>query len=223
MNNWLSRLLPLASRTRPTDAFVEQFQKTIALAVSATGQVALALQGKTEQALAGITEIEHQADDAVRQVNRLVDQTFIPPYDKRDIVLLSHRLDDIVDGMRTVVRQIVGYRAMEATDSQSLAATALSFTELIRRAASEIKRIVDAMPAFDHDEVRAAVRTITGIEDEGDELFAQALHALFPDPNQPLTAAMLAWRDIFRQMERITDHCEHAIKVIVSIARQEGH
>jgi uncharacterized protein len=221
--SWLTSLLPFAARTRPRDAFVEQFQALAELAVSATGQLAIALDGRPDQALERIIQIEHTADEVVGQVNRLVDQTFIPPYDKRDIVHLIHELDDVVDGLRTAVRQIVSYRALNVHDGHSLTATAKAFNDLIRRSAIELKGVVDSMPALDHDRVREAARTITGIEAEGDELFARAIHDLFPDPNQPLTAAMLAWRDIFRQLERITDGCEHAMNVIVSIARQEGH
>jgi uncharacterized protein Yka (UPF0111/DUF47 family) len=221
--NWLTSLLPFAARTRPRDAFVEQFQKIAGLAVAATDQLALALEGKPGEALDRIIEIEHTADEIVGHVNRLVDETFIPPYDKRDIVHLTHELDDIVDGLRTAVRQIVSYRALNVQDGHSLTALARAFNELIRRSAIELKRVVDGMPGLDHDTVREASRTIAGIEAEGDELFARAIQDLFPDPNQPLTAAMLAWRDIFRQLERITDGCEHAMNVIVSIARQEGN
>lgn len=221
--SWLTSLLPFAGSKRPRDAFVEQFQTLAGLAVVATDQLALALEGKPEQALERIIELEHTADEVVGQVNRLVDQTFIPPYDKRDIVHLLQELDDVVDGLRTAIRQIVSYRALNVHDGKALTVLAKGFNDLIRRAAGELKRVVDGMPTLDHDQVREAARTITGIEAEGDELFARAIQTLFPDPNQPLTAAMLAWRDIFRQLERITDTCEHAVKVILSIARQEGH
>lgn len=223
MLTWIARHLPLAGRTRPTDPFIEQFQRIVALALSATGELSSALNGNPGDALKRISEIEHKADDAVRQVNRLVDRTFIPPYDKRDIVLLVNRLDDVVDAMRTVVRLIVSYRAMQAADSGRLAAMALSFNEMTIRAVSELKKVVDAMPRFDHDAIRASARAIKAIEDEGDELFGKAVQLLFPQPDQPFTVAMLAWRDIFRQLEGITDSCEHAMNVIVSIARQEGH
>jgi uncharacterized protein len=221
--SWLTTLLPFASRARPRDAFVEQFQAIAGLAVSATEQLAVALEGKPVQALERIIQIEHTADEVVGQVDRLVDETFIPPYDKRDIVHLIHELDDIVDGLRTAVRQIVSYRALDVHNGKSLTAAAKAFNDLIRRSAIELKRVVDGMPTLEHDRVRESARTITANEAEGDELFARAIHDLFPDPNQPLTAAMLAWRDIFRQLERITDGCEHAMNVIVSIARQEGH
>jgi uncharacterized protein Yka (UPF0111/DUF47 family) len=221
--SWLTNLLPFASRTRPRDAFVEQFQTIAALALAATDQLAVALEGEPEQALARIIQIEHTADEVVGQVDRLVDETFIPPYDKRDIVHLAHELDNIVDGLRTAVRQIVSYRALNVQDGHSLTVIARSFNELIRRSTIELKRVVDGMPHLDHDGIRTAAKTIAAYETEGDELFARAIQDLFPDPNQPLTAAMLAWRDIFRQLERITDGCEHAMNVIVSIARQEGH
>jgi uncharacterized protein Yka (UPF0111/DUF47 family) len=221
--NWLTTLLPFAARTRPRDAFVEQFQAIARLAVAATDQLALALEGNPEQALERIIQIEHTADEVASQVNRLVDETFIPPYDKRDIVHLTHELDDIVDGLRTAVRQIVSYHALNVHGGLSLTTLAKSFNDLILRSVIELKRVVDGLPTLDHDDVRKAARTIATIETEGDELFARAIQELFPDPNQPLTAAMLAWRDIFRQLERITDGCEHAMNVIVSIARQEGH
>jgi uncharacterized protein Yka (UPF0111/DUF47 family) len=85
-----------------------------------------------------------------------------------------------------------------------------------------LKQVIDRMPGFEHDEVRSAVREIAAIEDEADELLAQSIRTLFPDPNQPLTAATFAWREIFRLLERATDDCDHAVKVILSIARQEG-
>jgi uncharacterized protein Yka (UPF0111/DUF47 family) len=221
MTNTIARLLPFASRTRPTNPFVEQFQKITAHAVSANEQLMAALRGAPDS-LTRIVEIEHSADDAVRDVQRLVDRTFIPPYDKRDIVKLAHRLDSVVDSMRTAVRLLVSYRALQAKDAKNMAATALDMCELILRSVIRLKKVVDEMPAFDHDGLREAARTIDVVEDECDELFARAIYTVFPDPNQHLTAAMLAWRDIFRLLERTTDQCSHAMSVIISIARQEG-
>jgi hypothetical protein len=222
MPNPLSRFLPFASRTRPANNFFEQFQKIVAHAASATGQLTVALAGAPEEALARIIEIEHSADDCVREVHRLVDRTFIAPYDKRDIVLLTHRLDRIVDSMRTVVRFLVSYRALKATEGSGLSAAAQGMCVLIARAVATLKQVVDAMPEFDRDSIREAARKIDAIEDESDEHLAQAIRSVFPDPNQPLTAATLAWRDIFQLLERSTDSCGQAMSVIVSIARQEG-
>lgn len=216
------RLLPFSNRTRPTNSFVEQFQKIAAHGISATNELAAGLLAEPEEALVRITAIEHSADDAVRELHRLVDKTFIPPYDKRDIVKLTHELDDVVDALRSAARLAVSYRALESNDSADRRATARAMCGLVLRAVTKLKEVVDEMPHFDHDGLREAAREISQIEDESDEFLAKGIHEIFPDPNQPLTAAMLAWRDIFRLLERTTDHCGHAIGVIISIARQEG-
>jgi uncharacterized protein len=220
--NSLSRLLPFASRTGPANPFIEQFQKIATASVAASRELQSALDGPPEQALTRIIEIEHQADEAVREIHRLVDHTFITPYDKRDIVLLTHRLDDIPDSMRTVVRLLVSYRALEAKNGATLAKLAAAMCDLILQSATRLKQVVDQMPTFDHDGLRKAVTDVDNLEDQSDELFAQAIRTVMPEPDQPLTAAMLAWRDIFQLLERTTDYCGHAMGVIMSIARQEG-
>lgn len=217
------RLLPFAGRTRPTNHFDEQFHKIAAQAMLATGQLMAALQRGPDEALARIVEIEHCADQAVHEVHRLVDKTFIAPYDKRDIVNLAHRLDNVVDTLRTAVRFMVNYRVMEGRDAPGLAARAAEMGDLIGRSVAALKQVVDDMPAFDPGGVREAARVIDTVEHECDDLLAQSIQAIFPDPNQPVTAAMLAWQDIFRLLERTTDHCGHAMSIIVSIARQEGY
>ena len=118
---------------------------------------------------------------------------------------------------------MVNYRVMEGRDAPGLAARAADMGDLIVSSVTALKQVVDHMPAFNHDGIREAARAIDTIEHECDDLFAQSIRTIFPDPNQPLTAAMLAWRDIFRLLEQTTDHCGHAMSIIVSIARQEGH
>ena len=222
MKNSLTRFLPFAGRTQQPNPFTIQFQTIAAQAMLATEQLSAALRGAPEEALARIVEIEHRADEAVREVHRLVDRTFITPYDKRDTVNLAHRLDSVVDSMRTVVRFLVSYRVLEGANGASLSARAAGMSDLIARSVTRLKQVVDSMPEFDHDGLREAVRDIEAIEHECDEQFARDIRGIFPDPNQPLTAAMLAWRDIFRLLERTTDQCGHAMGVILSIARQEG-
>ncbi len=223
MANLLSRLLPFTSRTRQADDFAQQFQKIAAHSVAAAGELIKALQGdRPREVLARIEQIEHEADEAVRAVHRLVDRTFIAPYDKRDIVLLSQRLDDIVDQLRTAARLVVSYRATESRQAAARSVPAVAMCGMIQRSAAKLKEVVDAMPEFDHDRLREAMRSIDAIEDQCDETFAESLRAVFHDPDQPMTAEMLAWRDIYRLLERATDSCGHAMGVIISIARQEG-
>jgi uncharacterized protein Yka (UPF0111/DUF47 family) len=219
----ISRILPFAGRSRPANPFVLEFQKIAANAVLAHEQLVPALRGAPDDALARIVEFEHSADDSVREIHRLVDKTFITPYDKRDIVKLAHQLDRVVDTAQGVARILASYRALQADGADSLAATAIEMCNVTMTSVVCLKQVVDKMPVFDHDGLREAARTIISIEKKCDLLFANAISQLFPDPNQPLTAAKLAWRDVYQMIEKSSDYCTHAIGDMISIARQEGH
>jgi len=223
MSKTLARLLPFASRTRLANPFDEQFQIIAAQGALAAERLKSALSGSPEDALQEISVLEHKADDAVHSVHRLVDNTFIAPYDKRDIVNLAHRLDRVVDALLSVARSLVSYRALEAAHADELKGKALAMCDLIVESVVQLKGVVDAMPSFEHDHLRKAARTVDNLEEQCDDLFMHAIRDLFPDPNAPLTTAMLAWRDIFRLLETCTDYCSHAMGDLLSIARQEGH
>src|SRR5688572_2557229 len=110
----ISRILPFGGRTRSVNPFVVEFQKIVANAVQAHEQLVPALRGAPGDSLARIVDFEHSADDSVREVHRLVDKTFITPYDKRDIVKLAHQLDRVVDTALGVTRILASYRALQA-------------------------------------------------------------------------------------------------------------
>lgn len=219
------RLLPFAGRSKPDNDFVVQFRAIIGHALLACDELRGALRDGPDRLkghLAAIEHIEHQADGAVGAIHRLVDKTFIPPYDKRDIITLTHKLDDIVDTMRTAVRRMGAYRAT-ANVAPEWIAVALLMADAICSAVAELKAVTEAMPGFDHDAVRAAAKRVSGFEDQGDDLFTRAVALVFPNLDEPVTARMHAWREIFGLLEQAVDHCDHAMARIVSIARQEGH
>ena len=219
----ISRFLPFGGRTRSPNPFVVEFQKIAAHGVSAHEQLVPALRGAPDEAIARIVHFEHSADESVRELHRLVDKTFITPYDKRDIVKLAHQLDRVVDTAQGVARILVSYRALQADGVEVLAATAINMCNVTMTSVVCLNKVVHELPTFDHDGLREAARTINAIEKECDLLFSRALTNLFPDPNQPLTAAKLAWREIYQMIEKSSDYCTHAIGDILSIARQEGH
>src|SRR5512136_444355 len=44
-----------------------------------------------------IIELEHKGDGIAHEIIALVHKTFVTPFDREDIALLAHSLDDIVD------------------------------------------------------------------------------------------------------------------------------
>ncbi len=47
--------------------------------------------------VAEITEMEHEGDTITHQVISLLHRTFVTPFDREDIALLAHTMDDVLD------------------------------------------------------------------------------------------------------------------------------
>ena len=58
------------------------------------------------------------------------------------------------------------------------------------------------------------------LEEEADRLLYYALRQLFLTEKD--WKSVIAWRDVFENLERITDYCEDVINIINSVARKEA-
>ncbi len=61
-----------------------------------------------------IKEIEHECDDLTHTVSTRLNKSFITPFDREDIFLLSGALDDIVDLIDDAARTMMMYNVMRA-------------------------------------------------------------------------------------------------------------
>ncbi|GAF86090.1 unnamed protein product, partial [marine sediment metagenome] len=50
-----------------------------------------------EERVGEITELEHQGDTITHQIMAQLHRTFVTPFDREDIALLAHVLDDVTD------------------------------------------------------------------------------------------------------------------------------
>src|SRR5918912_2506109 len=62
-----------------------------------------------------IKEIEHACDELTHSVSMRLNKSFITPFDREDIYLMSSALDDIVDLIDDAARAMVMYDVNEST------------------------------------------------------------------------------------------------------------
>ncbi len=170
-----------------------------------------------------IEELEHEGDQVCTDVHKLVDRTFIALFDKPDILSLTDHLDNIPDTMKTVARKIVIFGLEKTRQGTGHFQTALRFCRLIDESVLELQGVIDMLPHFDSDHLRASVLKINTLEDQADDLYDEALAGLFHDLNAPVTVSMQLWSEIFRLLETVTDHSLDAADTLMSLARKEGH
>jgi len=158
-----------------------------------------------------ITELEHAGDTITHWIMEQLNRTFVTPFDREDIALLAHSLDDVTDFIHAAADAMYLYKV--ARPGQK----AKELSDIIVQAATEVER---AVPQLRH---RAELRRIlercveiNRLENMADRVFRSAMADLFTDTKD--IAEIIKWREIYEHMESATDRCEDVANVLEGVA-----
>ena len=168
------------------------------------------LAGKPEEFrrhLDSIKAIEHQCDELTHSISTKLNSSFITPFDREDIYMLSGALDDIVDLIDDAARAVVMYNVRETTDY------ARQFGDVIQRMAVQLHEVVSTLerPAG----IAPRLVEIHRLENEGDDLYHEAIGDLFQ--GTPDAIRIIRWKDIYDKLEAAVDRCEQAANIIETV------
>lgn len=163
--------------------------------------------GNYEEHSRRIKIIEHECDELTHKVSTRLNKSFITPFDREDIYLMSSALDDIVDLIDEAARAMVMYGVHEST------AHARQFADVIQRMAVELHEIVSRLER--PDGMSSRLVTLHTLENEGDEIFHRAIQELFHNVQDPLY--VIKWKSIYEQLEAAVDRCENVANIIESV------
>lgn len=158
-----------------------------------------------------ITDLEHKGDTITHQIMDLLYRSFITPFDREDISLLAHTLDDIADFIHAAVDAMYIYRINTPTKrSQELA-------NILVEAANEVEKAMVFLRS--RSELKKALEycvDLNRLENEADDISRRALGELFEGSYD--TTDIIKWREIYEHMESATDRCEDVANVLEGIA-----
>jgi hypothetical protein len=154
-----------------------------------------------------IKEIEHECDDLTHTVSTRLNKSFITPFDREDIYLLSGALDDIVDLIDDAARTMVMYDVHEATPH------AVHFANVIQRMSIELHEVVKTLER--PNGITPRLVELHRLENEGDETYHTAVAELFHNATDPMN--VLKWKDIYEKLEAAVDRCENVANIIESV------
>ncbi len=154
-----------------------------------------------------IRACEQRGDLIVHEVIARLNQTFVTPIDREDILQLSSALDDIVDYTEEVA-DFLGLYKIEAPmePAQRLARVLLDATREIAAAIPKIRHFAD---------ISAHTVEAHRIENEGDRITREALAALFEHGTD--TMVVIRWKDIYERLESAIDATERAAYILEGI------
>src|SRR5215216_7482849 len=86
-----------------------------------------------------IKGLEHACDELTHNISTRLNKSFITPFDREDIYMMSSALDDIVDLINDAARSIIDY------DVKEIKHYARDFADVIVRMAEQLREIVSTL------------------------------------------------------------------------------
>ncbi|TET67896.1 MAG: DUF47 domain-containing protein [Dehalococcoidia bacterium] len=161
--------------------------------------------------VAEITELEHVGDNITHQIIAQLNRTFVTPFDREDIALLAHTMDDVTDFIHATADAMLIYKIDQPSQrAKELASIIVEATAEIERAVSGLRR---------HAELKKILEKcveINRLENMADRVFRAAMAELFDDAMD--IAQVIKWREIYEHMESATDRCEDVANVLEGVA-----
>jgi predicted phosphate transport protein (TIGR00153 family) len=156
---------------------------------------------------AQIRDCEHEGDHITHEVIKRLNQTFVTPIDREDILQLTSALDDIVDYIEEVA-DYLGLYKIEApmAQAQRLASVLCDATRQIAEAIPLIRTFKD---------INSHTVEIHRLENEGDRITREAIASLFETGIDPMV--VIRWKDIFERLENAIDSTERAAFILEGI------
>ena len=160
---------------------------------------------------AEVAELEHEGDSITHQIVALLHRTFVTPFDREDIALLSHIMDDITDFIDAAADAMFIYKIKEPTKrAKELAETIVQAAEEVEKAVLLLRNRSELKKMMDH------CVELNRLENRADKIYRSALGELFDDGKD--TAYVIKWREIYEHMESATDRCEDVANVLEGVA-----
>jgi len=158
-----------------------------------------------------ITDLEHQGDAITHQIFEQLHRSFITPFDREDIALLAHSLDDVTDFIHAAADAMLLYKVERPTHR------AQELVDIVVQAVAEVERAVSEIhDRIGRTQVLKRCVEINRLENMGDSVFRSAMAELFD--NSTDIAGLIKWREIYEQMESVIDRCEDIANILEGVA-----
>jgi len=161
---------------------------------------------------AAMTDLEHAADESTHAIMRMVNSSFITPFDREDIYRLASNLDDCMDLMEAAADLIVLYRIGDLPDGISAQVEVLvRMSELTADAMPQLRSMRDLSEYWIE---------INRLENQADHAYRELLAELFNNGADAITVLKL--KEVIDQLEAAADAFETVANQVESIAVMES-
>jgi uncharacterized protein len=150
---------------------------------------------------------EQEGDRITHDLIRKLNNTFVTPIEREDILVLASGLDDIVDFTEEAADYLSLYKIEAPMEqAQRLSHVLLQCTRQIAEAIPRLRGFRD---------INHYVVEINRLENDGDRITREAIASLFDGGIDPMV--VIRWKDIYERLEAAIDACERVSHILESV------
>jgi predicted phosphate transport protein (TIGR00153 family) len=158
-----------------------------------------------------INDLEHQGDAITHQIFEQLHRSVITPFDREDIALLAHSLDDVADFIHAAADAMLLYKVERPTSR------AKELADIVVQAMVEVEKAISEMhDRIGRKELLKRCVEINRLENIGDRVYRSAMAELFDYSTD--YANLIKWREIYDHMESVIDRCEDIANILEGVS-----
>ena len=166
-------------------------------------------KGRIKQQLDAMHELEQKGDSQKHQMMAALNQAFITPIEREDLIALSNYLDDITDAVEDVLLQIY------MCDVSKIRKDVMPMILLLQECIKELGKVLQELEDFKHSKTSGKyIINVNELEEKGDQLFVENMHLLYREGD---IRTIITWRKIYECLENCMDTCEHAADIVGTV------
>jgi predicted phosphate transport protein (TIGR00153 family) len=162
---------------------------------------------RREELTRDILICEQEGDRITHDIIRRLNETFVTPIDREDILALASGLDDVVDYTEEAA-DYLGLYKIEAPMEQA--------QRLAHVLLQSSRAIAEAMPRLrSFEDIAHYTVEINRLENDGDRITREAMASLFDNGIDPMV--VIRWKDIYERLENAIDATERVANILEGI------
>jgi uncharacterized protein len=154
-------------------------------------------------------EYETKGDTFVHEVIKELNNAFITPIEREDILHLAMSMDDVLDGIEHCAALFEMYSITQADDYM------LKFVDAIRSCSLEIEKAVELLSTKKLLDIREHAIKIKDYESKCDGVLRQSIKHLFSVEKDPIR--IIQYKEIYENLEEIADSCQNVANTLETI------
>lgn len=185
--------------------------------ISYSSQAAKSLKAAFEDGVIDYVEIqnlkliEHEADKHVHRCLKLIEQAFVTPIDRSDIVEIVEEIENITDSVDAIANHTYMMCIKEVNEP---ARTLMNF---VVEACLKLETLMQYLKNYKKKckEIDQLIIEINHIEEEGDRIYLNAMRELFEFETD--AKKIIVYKMLYEKLENALDKCEDVADIVQKI------